>query len=152
MSDALDDFLDRGSSYPPDDHLRQALRGRTTRVLRRRRRLKKVGLAVAFAACFAAGMATMRFLLTPQTAEQPPAPAPLVVEKKAEPAPAMMPQTATVLEWQARAQPDQRSARLRQAAAKYLEEEFDYAAALRCYTQALDAGGPQALESSPDDD
>jgi hypothetical protein len=153
MSDPLDDFLGRDFSCEPSDALRQTLRERTTRVLRLRRRLKKLALGGALAACFLAGMVTTYFLgpHLPAAAEQATQPPP-GAEHKAAPTPlAQLPRTAQAIEWLALDQPDERSARLRLAGDLYLKEEQDYAGALRCYTQALNTGDAQATEFSPDD-
>ena len=63
-----------------------------------------------------------------------------------------MPRNAAVMELQARSQPDGRAAQLRRAATLYLNDEQNYAAALRCYGDALNAGGSDALAFSLDDD
>jgi hypothetical protein len=156
MIDPVDEFLDRPVPLAENESLKAALRERTTQLVRRRLWRKRALLAAALAACFAAGMATTWWLLPPAEVAQEPQP--VVAEKKDEPKPQpkaeapAMPRTAAVVERQARAQPDSRVANLRQAAKLYLAEDQDYAAALRCYTQALDAGGPEALAPSPDDD
>jgi hypothetical protein len=153
MSDPLDDFLDCGVSCEPADALRQTLRARTTGVLRRRRRLNKLAGVGALVACFLAGMATM-YALVPRVpiAGQPASEAPAVAVHKVDPAPVEQPaQSARAIELAADTQPDRRAARLRQAGDLYLQQEQDYAAALRCYTQALDTGDAQALAFSPDD-
>src|SRR5438094_1423332 len=113
MTDPVDDFLDRGFSAGGSDSLQSALRERTTRLLRRRRRLKRLAYLGALAACFLAGMATMHWLTPPAPAEPTAAP-PVIAARKAEPAVNVepMPRNAVVLEWQARVQPTERVARL----------------------------------------
>ena len=110
MTDPVDDFLDRGFSAGSNDPLQAALRERTTRLLRRRRRLKRLASVGALAACFVAGMATMRWLTPPAPAIEPPAAPPVLAARKAEPAVNVepMPRNAVVLEWQARVQPAER--------------------------------------------
>jgi len=157
MPNPLDDFLDRGFTCDPKDALRLALRQQTTRVLRRRRWLRQltnVGLA---AACYLAGLATMWFLVprTTATGDSPPSPPPLVIadNRSKPPQPEEKPpERPELYEFQAQtAPPAERAVQLRKAGDLYLEQDHDYAAALRCYTQAFNAGGDQALEFSPDD-
>jgi hypothetical protein len=151
MSNSPDDFLETGFFCEPDNKLRQAIREQTTRVLRLHRRIKRVVVLAAFAACFVAGMATM-YVVGPAQPAGPESVSGPVAQIKAE-APqrvqvAEVPTTAAALEKQALTNPDERVARLRKAGGKYLEEDQDYQAALRCYSQALNSG---ALEPSPDD-
>jgi hypothetical protein len=62
------------------------------------------------------------------------------------------PQPPELYEFEAQlAPPAERAAQLRKAGDLYLEQANDYAAALRCYSQAFNAAGPEALEFSPDD-
>jgi hypothetical protein len=153
MSDPLDEFLGRSFSCEANESMQLALRERTSRVLRRRRRLKKLTLAGAMAACFLAGMATMYGLLPRVAARNEPArPVVDVVAKKNDAVTAETPlPNALIVELQARAHNAERVARLRRAADLYLLEEQDYAAALRCYAQALNEADAQTLEISPDD-
>ena len=153
MSDPLDDFLDRDFSCQASEALRQTLRARTARVLRRRQRWKKLALAGALAASFLGGMATTYALLPLFAAgKEPEPPGVIVAVKSSEPT---VPETplprAQMVELQARAQASERVARLRRAGDLYLQEEQDYASALRCYAQALDGADAQTLEISPDD-
>jgi len=154
MSDPIDDLLNRGLPSAGNEPLQNALRRRTTRLLRRRRRIRRLASLAALAACFLAGMATMHWFTPPPPTAPEPATAPVIAEKKPAPAPVVepMPRNATVVEWQARTQPDTRAAQLRRAATLYLNEDQDYAAALRCYGDALSAAGPDALAFSLDDD
>jgi hypothetical protein len=144
----------------PDDtaDLRQALLRRTTRVLRRRRLIRRVGLVAALAACYFAGVLTM-YLLTPSAAVTVPV---VVYVHPSEPsAPKTLPQpqemratmpAPTVEHWAARTEaPPERSQLYRQAGDRYMQEENDPASALRCYTKALDAGSPADTSISPDD-
>src|SRR2546430_9535193 len=86
MTDPVDDFLDRGFPAGGNDPLQAALRERTTRLLRRRRRLKRLAYLGALAACFLAGMATMHWLTPPAPAIEAPAAPPVIAAKKTEPA------------------------------------------------------------------
>ena len=154
MSDPVDDFLNRAVPAGRNEPLRDVVRRRTTRLLRRRRHIRRLAYVAALGACFLAGMATMHWLTPATAATTEPAPAPVVAEKEPGPAPAVqpLPRNAAVMELQARSQPDGRAAQLRRAATLYLNEEQNYAAALRCYGDALSAGGSDALAFSLDDD
>ena len=74
MSDPVDDFLNRGSPPAGNEHFQAALLRQTTRLLRRRQRLRQLAYLGALAACFLAGMATMHWLTPPAPAEPTPAP------------------------------------------------------------------------------
>src|SRR6266566_4020761 len=64
--DTFDDLLTAGGLPAADETWRQDLLRRTSRVLRRRRRWKRAGFVAALAACYVAGLATMR-LWVPRT-------------------------------------------------------------------------------------
>jgi hypothetical protein len=142
--DPLSDLL-AAPSAPGDGPLRTELLERTRRVLWRRRLGRRAGWAAALAACFAAGLLTMR-VLTPR----PAAPAEVVRQPETprhdEPAPALM------KEWQAFDSTDRRAELYREAGQRYVKEEGDPESALRCYAQALEAGGPAELALRSDDD
>src|SRR5262245_38351686 len=110
-ADPIEQFLNTPAPLAGDDRLRQTLLLRTTQLLRRRRRLKRLGLAAALAACYLAGLATVRFF-TPPAADTgvPPAGDPRQAEQPRPPAPpppASAPREqdadapAVVLEWRA---------------------------------------------------
>ena len=122
-------------------------------MLRVRRRLKKLVLAGGMAACFVAGMATMYGLVArvPAGGESALAVVTVAVNKDRAATTDPLPQNEQVIELQARTHAEQRVARLRKAGDLYLEQEQDYAAALRCYTQALNDANPQTFDISPDD-
>ncbi|HYV36461.1 MAG TPA: hypothetical protein VE988_12190 [Gemmataceae bacterium] len=157
MPDPLDDFLDRSFSCDPPEGLQIALRQKTTRMLTRQRWLRRLALAGAAAACYVAGLATM-WLIPPRTtiiqSEPPPNPPVVIVEKQIE-QPLVVdvnqPEKAIVYEWKAHDEPNNRAANFFKAGDLYLVQENDAEGALRCYRQALDAGGLQALELTPDD-
>jgi hypothetical protein len=154
MPTPTDDFLDGGFKCEPNQSLKSAMRERTTRVLRRRRRARQLGVVGVAAACYLAGLATMWLFLPRQvTKGDTPAPTLIVADagKLSEPEikPPLRPE---LYEFEAQtAPPAERAAQLKKAGDLYLEQAHDYASALRCYGQAFDAGGPQALEYSPDD-
>ncbi len=152
----VDDFLRHDPAPGANAELRQALLGRTTQVLRRRRWLRRARFAGALAACYLAGVLTMRFATLapvpprPETAEQPPKvtlpDAPVLVE-----APAAESETALALEWRAFEASDRRAELYRLAGDRYLEQHGDLQSALRCYRQALDAGTHESLMISTSD-
>jgi hypothetical protein len=146
-------FLTPATPPACDGTLREALRTRTTTILRRRRRLKQLGYAAALAACFAAGMAAMRYALSPALD-----PAPQVVRQR--PGPEKAPETppeppavvqAVALEWQAFDAPGGRAELFRQAGDLYVSQGYDPHAALRCYRNALDSGSADDLRISAAD-
>lgn len=141
--DPLGDLL----AAPPsagDGPLRAQLLERTRRVLGRRRLWRRAGWASALAACYAAGLLTMRALA-------PPAPQPEVVRQQ-EPARHDEPAPALAKEWQAFDNTERRAELYRQAGEQYMKEESDPESALRCYAQALDAGGREDLAVNTKDD
>jgi hypothetical protein len=141
--DPLEELL--APPRPADaEALRQSILAATTRRLRRRRWLRRGALAAALAACFAAGMLTMR-LLAPaapaadgiaQSDGRPEQEAPSAPGNEA---PAPPPRDRDV------------AAVLLQAGDRYLNEEGDPEAALRCYTKALNAVSDGDARFSPDD-
>jgi hypothetical protein len=157
--DPLDELLT--PSIPPArvPRLQVALLARTTSVLRRRRRWRHFGFVVALAACYAAGVLTMRLLAKPTIVEA----APIVIERVVEreqkpvqvsekpnrPAPAEAAPTALALEWQAVESENNRAELFRRAGDRYLNDENDPESALRCYKNALNAGADPKV--SPDD-
>src|SRR5947209_1802655 len=79
---------------------------------------------------------------------RPPAPAP--APEAPPPPPAPGPASAVALEWQAF--DGERRDLYRQAGDRYLREDEDPEAALRCYGQALNGASDKDLAISPDDD
>ncbi len=148
--DDVDELL-RPRPAAGNDPLRQVLLARTTAALRRRRRLRRLGLAAALAACYLAGMLTVRLGMSPASTDRPAAavakadrpakkeappvrPAPRQREAPAEAAP-----SALALEWQALDSDDRRFELYRRAGDRYLEESNDVESALRCYRGAYAA-------------
>src|SRR5262249_17583435 len=132
----------------------QTLLEQTSRVLRRRRRVKRVGFAAALAACYAAGAWTMTLVARPQGADLPE-----VVHRAGDPsasAPSPKPDGDTdvsplALEWRALDSPQKRPDLFRQAGDRYLREAGDVQSALRCYRTALDMASDEDAAVSPDD-
>jgi hypothetical protein len=134
--------------------LRERLLGRTTRLLRRRRRLRRLAGAAALAGCCAAGLLAVWWAARPA-----PAPPELVVPALAgDPSEqhrlkAELPTEAVAVEERAADDDDPRAqaSLYRRAGDLYLSEENDPAAAVRCYGNALDAGGEADLSVVPSD-
>jgi hypothetical protein len=157
------DPLDALLSQPaiPEVHaLRARLRFETSEVVRRRRPFLRLARVAAAAACLLICLLALRGLIviltpdpTPQSQKQlslnwhgPPLPPPV---KESAPAP---PPSPVALEWAAfDSPPAEQSARYLEAGDQYAEESQDYAAALRCYRQAIASGDPAATEFDPDD-
>jgi hypothetical protein len=149
--DPLDDLL-RPRPIPADDRLRQTVLFQTTRLLRRRRIRKRLLLALAMAACYAAGVLTMRFAMPPATPANPNIPGQVRVPRQRKPVsdasqkrshyrrPATAPEDALALEWRAIDNAAKRAELYHRAGDRYLEESNDIPSALRCYRGALAAG------------
>ena len=157
LPDPLDGLLRPPPPGDGDDTLRRRLLERTTRALRRRRRFRVVAWAAALAACYAAGLLTMFWLVSSRVqvvtvqGPPPPAPAPTPAPPPAAlPPPAAAPASAVALEL--KAFDDRRPDLYRQAGDRYLHDDADPESALRCYTQALNGASDKDLAISPDDD
>ena len=59
-SDPLDALAGAGASLPEDDQLRRSVLARTTGVIRRRRRIRRISITVALVGCYLAGAATVQ--------------------------------------------------------------------------------------------
>jgi hypothetical protein len=145
--DPIEELLAPSAAPPDTSALRQDLLARTRRDLRMQRSARRLAWAAALAACYGAGLLTMRWFMTPA---RPPEPAPLARQEEKTPI-AQAAKQAVALEWEAVDRPDQQAALYRQAGDRYLTEEGDIAAALRCYGNALDSGTPEDLTTSSTD-
>jgi hypothetical protein len=136
--------------------LKDKLLDRTLAMLPARRRWRRLAMAGALAACFAAGMLTM-WLLRPglaaadpsgpaqgQPARESPLTRPLAQEDKGS-------TTALAKEWQAFDSTEERIKRFVQAGDQYLQEGEDLDGALRCYRQAVASASPDQLAVEPTD-
>jgi hypothetical protein len=141
-------------SRPHASALRAKVFNRTSRILRRRRWLRRAAVVAALAACYGAGVATMHWF-TPATTVVT-----VVVEKTGELEPAPIPTSpplketeppAAAMEWNALDHPEKKVEYYRRAGDRYLTESNDVQAAARCYKQMLDAGSEQDLVIAPDD-
>jgi hypothetical protein len=146
--DPCDELLTPGPTPADLEPLRGRILQRTLPALRRRRWLRRLAWAAALAACYAAGVLTLGLRPAPPPTEQgrreqppDPPPTPAAVEDR----------SARAREWQALETPERRAALYREAADRYLAEDDDVTAALRCYGASLDHGGGEALETKPDD-
>jgi hypothetical protein len=162
MTDPIDDLL-RPSAPALDDPLRPALLLQTTRLLRRRRRLKRLAFVAVMAACYAAGVMTMRFWMAAGGAEKQIAEKPLQEtprtpnrvkklpkkEKQGVPSPGGQ-ESALALEWRAIDNPKNRFQLYRRAGDLYLQDN-DVPSALRCYRGALEAAPARARIFSAQD-
>lgn len=151
--EGLDRILLARPSEPANTELRHSLLLQTTRVLRRRRRLRQCSYAALLATCYLAGIATAYFwphsTSIPAVADQA-APETLPERPPIPPVspPPMLAQTPTIdpnlpapaLEKLGElASAEQRAAHFFMAGDRY-EKAGEMSAALRCYKLALDAG------------
>jgi len=147
-ADPLDNML--GPHHPTAPALEARLRRATSDVVRRRRYLRRAGQVVAGLVAVAAGvLAVWLVVRQPRREESVQVPAPAPPPARA-PEP-VAPPTALALEWQAFDSKDERPAQYFRAGDQYLEAEGDYAAALRCYTQALASCTADDLEFAEND-
>ncbi len=144
-ADPLDALLAPPTARP-DEAFRRRVLGRTVGVLRRRRIVRWLTRSAALAACYAAGVLTAYAL-------RPAPPPPQVVHVLAPPAPPAPagPAPALSQEWEAVDHPDQAAELYRAAGDRYLAEEADPRAAVRCYGNALSAGQAEDLTIGPGD-
>jgi hypothetical protein len=169
--DPVDDLL-RPNLPPPDDRLRHELLVRTTRLLRRRRRLRYLTIAAAMAACYLAGVLTVRLGTAPedgpgrgdlardstgpkqdQTVRPKRAPRPPVRPEKESPPRPDVQVAVKDLEWHAFESTDRarRFELYRRAGDRYLAESNDVQSAIRCYRGALDAASEKDRTISVND-
>ncbi len=146
--DICDDVLTPPSRPADADRLRRTVLDRTSRLVRRRLWMRRAGLGAALAACYVAGVLTTRFL-APAPREVVTIPPPAEAVPLPEPSPRTLPAPA-VEDWAARADDGERAALYRRAGDRYLDEESDPLAALRCYTKALSSGAGES-SFSPED-
>ena len=125
----------------PGTELRDALRTRTGRRVRFRRRLRQVRMGVTLAAVFAAGLVVRGWLDSP--APHGPALVVQVVAPPAQPpAPPYVSPAQLELEAEQMTTGAEAARRFREAGDRYLAELGDLRAALRCYRNFLDEAEP----------
>jgi hypothetical protein len=135
-SDPTDALLSSAST-PAGDVFRQSVLVRTTAVLRQRRRLRRLARLAALAACYVAGLMTMH---GPRPVARPD-PEPVDASATLPAAPS----SALALEWEALDHPDRGTTLFRAAGDRYLADQADVQAAVRCYGNALDDGSAEDL-------
>jgi hypothetical protein len=155
MNDPLEEFLTARPTPSAGGGLRANLLLQTTRLLRRRRRWRRLGFLAALAACYLAGLVTMRLLPAAPGADQPLAdgPAPPAEGKKS-PAPSAVVEVTknpVDLERQALKDQEKRAQLYRQAGDRYTQES-DWESALRCYSNSLNVASAEDLTISVNDD
>jgi hypothetical protein len=154
------------SRFVPVDDGRNRLETlqQTTRVLRRRRRIKRLGFITALAACYAAGLGTMR-LWIPQSAgpgaqlvaeivpeATPTSPAPGAAQRSSVPPIEDDPDApAPIIERIASLSEERRAQLYRAAGDRYLENNGDMQSAVRCYALAIESGEDKDLSLAADD-
>jgi len=159
--DPVEQFLHRPFAVTADPALQQQLLSETLRSLRWKRRRRSAVMIGFVAASFLAGAICTHLLHAPaapdedrQQAKRPVVPVekpvgvPRPADNEAGPAPGG---NAVALEWTAFDEPERHGDLYRQAGDLYVRENQDYEAALRCYTQALDANSEENLTIAPDD-
>lgn len=158
QSDPLENWLAGQPALTPSETLEQAVLRRTQSVLRRRRWLRRTGFAGALAACYVAGLSTMKYLPSPQPtttaviARADQESKPPVTLPREDAAPSKPPSTSPLaLEWQAVDSREKRPDLYRQAGDRYLQEDNDVQSAVRCYRNMLDAAPEEAAAISVDD-
>lgn len=152
-----DEFLESPLPQPANLLFRDNLRNRTTKLVRRQRWVRRARLVVAMAACYLAGVLTMRYTMPtqhippPEVVHQPPPPAVPEVPAPAPIAVAAVPESTLDLEWRAFEATEERAELYRLAGDRYLQQEDDLQSALRCYRQALNASPDEKLAISAGD-
>jgi hypothetical protein len=150
--DFADAMLASGRRDPSDGPLRDALRLRTTGMIRRRRRVKRAAWAAALLACYLAGVASTRAWLSDeplarldQIAQDEPQPAPSASASpndEVRPVPKKPPIAASK---------KSRFEVLKRSGDEFLREPEDLALAVRGYVRALDAASSDERSLSPGD-
>jgi hypothetical protein len=151
--DTMHDPLDELLAPPPVPPPQPEVFDRTVQVLRRQRRVRRLGGIGVLMAVYAAGLLTILACQPPQELSSG---QPRLSREEAQTA--MLPSTplprpgqmASELEWKALTAPDEAAGLYRQAGDLYLADS-EPAEAVRCYGNALAAGKTQDLEVSPED-
>jgi hypothetical protein len=161
QEDLVEAFLDSPLPTAVTAELRQTIRERTTRLLRRRRRLKRAGYVLGLVGCYLLGLGTMRLWtatpsattatvrLSPGGQSMPDTPAPTPARSAQRPN-ENREVPAFVLERMAQSSEEHRADLYRRAGDGYLANgEFE--SAVFCYGRSLDAGSEKDWRVTKDD-
>jgi hypothetical protein len=143
-NDPLEDLLRPQAARPAPDFRQTVLRV-SLAVLRRRVWAARLATVTALAACFVAGALTLYLWHPPQ--DKPDAPPGFSGG-----ASTSQDQPVAALEDRAIQSAEQRTELFRQAGQRYLHEQNDVQAALRCYGHSLDSGSEKDLVVNAKDD
>jgi hypothetical protein len=152
-------FLNASLTDPGRDDFRQAVFAQCAGVMRRRRWNRRLVRGATLAACYLAGILTMRVALPPALVEpvtslgQSSKGMPQAEKPTKDPGPSdshAAPPSAFIQEWQAFESQKNRQQLLRAAGDRYVEEA-DLVSAVRCYRNSLDSDGEKDLAISADD-
>jgi hypothetical protein len=146
-----DDDLLTPREVPPTPGFREELLDLTTRLVRRRARLRSAGRLLLPLACFLAGLAVAWFRPAPEprveyVTVEVEVPVPVPVLPPSPPSPAELELRAEQLTVKAEA-----ARAYREAGDLYLREWADHRAALRCYRNFLDMAGRDELTPARED-
>jgi hypothetical protein len=154
--DPLEELLRPHSPSASSPAWKETLLVRTRRTLRWRRRARWLGFAAALAACYVAGVLTLRLFRAAPVVEVetvyvdsepglqlPPVPETLRMPERAV--------TALALEWQAVEDPERSVELYRRAGDRYIDEDNDLESALRCYKRFLTECSEKELEITTQD-
>jgi hypothetical protein len=154
--DPMEDYLQTPRAPSADPPWRGSLLQRTQCLLQARQRRRRLALATALVACFAAG-ALVVWLSRPAPPDRPDVPQANQSSQQPTPLPPVAPSSTGPLdqavekEWQAFDGAANRALLLREAGDHYFHDAHDFASALRCYRQALDSAAGEELTHSDDD-
>jgi hypothetical protein len=155
--DAWMDQLRSVQAVGQSEEFRKALLVRTTRLVRRRLWIRRAVLASTLAACYVAGLFTMRWVAPPAAEVVVQVASAGSDEKKADvpKAETLQPPaeaTAKILEqWGPLVDVGKRAGVYRRAGDRYYVDHNDLQGALRCYRRALDAGSQDDLQIAAND-
>jgi hypothetical protein len=156
--DPLEALLRSNLPSPASPVWKDSLLTRTTHTLRRRRRGRQFGIVAALAACYAAGLFSMRLVQAKPAVEVRTEIVYLPAESKPEnppqrevPSALEQPFTALALEWQAAENPERSAELNRQAGDRYFADENDIESAVRCYKRFVATCADKELEIEPND-
>ncbi len=152
-SDPLHALVGAAASLPEDDRLRRSVLARTTGVIRRRRRIRRISITVALVGCYLAGAATVQLWRAGA-----PTPDRSVARDEKLPADDER-QTPPIDRSEEPAQPGGQTAEAdaspyevyRRVSDRYLTQQGDLSLALRYYCRALETASPEERAISAED-